>query len=248
MNHNEARLLIGADPHSVPPELAEHLASCPECSQFLHEMVSLDSNIRRALEQAPASVASTASAPSASVPSASATAGIVTPITSAAAAQRRKPAKRWSAWALAASVGLVSVLAVWALRPTDTLAHDVVTHVEFESKSWSSTEDPQPAEIDQTLAQAGVALNMSSDKVMYAHSCLFRGHVVPHLVVSTPQGPVTVMVLRYENVKHPMNFHEDGMTGVITPAPHGSIAVLMKGNENVDAVAQQVQQSVRWLP
>jgi hypothetical protein len=35
---------------------------------------------------------------------------------------------------------------------------------------------------------------------------------------------------------------------VISPAPHGSIAVLMKGSENVDAVAQQVQQSVRWLP
>ena len=45
-----------------------------------------------------------------------------------------------------------------------------------------------------------------------------------------------------------MDFHEDGMTGVITPAPHGSIAVLMKGHENIDAVAQQVEQSVRWLP
>jgi Protein of unknown function (DUF3379) len=243
MNHNEARLLIGADPHSVPPELAEHLASCPECSQFRQEMVGLDSNIRRALEQAPA-----IAAPSASPPAASAPAATVTAITSASTAQRRKPTKHWSAWALAASVGLVSVLAVWALRPTDTLARDVVTHVEFESKSWSSTENPPLAEIDQTLAQAGVALNMSSDKIMYAHSCLFRGHIVPHLVVSTPQGPVTVLILRYENVKHPMNFQEDGMTGVITPAPHGSIAVLMKGNEKVDAVAQQVQQSVRWLP
>jgi hypothetical protein len=67
-------------------------------------------------------------------------------------------------------------------------------------------------------------------------------------VVNTPQGPVTVLVLRYESVKHPMKFHEDGMTGVITPAPHGSIAVLMKGNENIDAVAKEVQQSVRWLP
>jgi hypothetical protein len=38
------------------------------------------------------------------------------------------------------------------------------------------------------------------------------------------------------------------MTGMITPAPHGSIAVLMKGDENIDAVAKEVQQSVRWLP
>jgi hypothetical protein len=233
MNHNEARLLIGADPHSVPPELAGHLASCPECSQFRSEMTALDANIRRALEEAPLSATPPAT---------------VTPITSAPAARRSKPISAWSRWALAASVAVISILAVWALRPTDTLAHDVIAHVEYESNSWSSKEDPPTAEINETMAQAGVALDMSSDKVMYAHSCLFRGHVVPHLVVSTPQGPVTVMVLRYESVKHPMNFHEDGMTGVITPAPHGSIAVLMKGNENIDAVAQQVRQSVRWLP
>ena len=237
MNHNEARLLIGADPHSVPPELAEHLASCPECSQFLREMVALDTNIRRALEQAPVS----AVAPSE-------TTATVVPITSARTARRGMSPSAWSRWALAASVAVISILAVWALRPTDSLARDVVAHVEFESKSWSSKEDPSPAEINETLARAGVALDMSSDKVMYAHSCPFRGHTVPHLVVSTPQGPVTVMVLRFENVKHPMSFHEDGMTGVITPAPHGSIAVLVKGNENVDAVAQQMQKSVRWLP
>jgi hypothetical protein len=249
MNHNEVRLLIGAEPHSVPPELAEHLAGCPECSQFLREMVALDTNIRRALEHAPLSAALATTAPAEETPAAAAAPiASVTPITSAPTARRNRSARSWSGWAAAASVVAISILTVWALRPNDTLAHDVVTHVEFESKSWSSLEAPQPADVKETLAQAGVELNMSSDKVMYAHSCMFRGHVVPHLVVSTPQGPVTVMVLRYESVKHPMNFHEDGMTGVIAPAPHGSIAVLMQGNENIDSVAQQVQQSVRWLP
>jgi hypothetical protein len=237
MNHNEARLLIGGDPHTVPPELAEHLAGCPECAQFQREMTALDNNIRRALEQAPLSAAS-----------AGATPATVTPITSAPTAQRRKRAGSWSGWALAASVAAISMIAVWTLRPNDSLAHDVVRHIQFESKSWSSNEQVTAADVNQTLAQAGVAIDMNSDKVMYAHSCLFRGHVVPHLVVSTPQGPVTVMVLPHESLKHRMSFHEDGMSGVITPAPHGSLAVIMQGNENIDAVAQQVQQSVRWLP
>jgi len=248
MNHNEVRLLIGAEPHSVPPELAEHLAGCPECSQFLREMLALDANIRRALEQAPSGAAAPCETPATAAAAATAPTASVTPITSAPVARRRKPTNTWSGWAVAASVVAISMLTVWALRPNDSLARDVVAHVEAESNSWSSKEDPPPAEIKETLAQAGVALDMSSDKVMYAHSCLFRGHVVPHLVVSTPQGTVTVMVLRYESVKHRMDFHEDGMTGVITPAPHGSIAVLMKGHENIDAVAQQVEQSVRWLP
>jgi hypothetical protein len=237
MNHNEARLLIGGDPHTVPPELAEHLAGCPECAQFQREMSALDNNIRRALERAPLSAAPTDATPA-----------TVTPITSAPAAQRRRRASSWSGWALAASVALISMIAVWTLRPNDSLAHDVVQHIQFESKSWASNEPVTAADVKETLAQAGVAIDMGSDKVMYAHSCLFRGHVVPHLVVSTPQGPVTVMVLPHESVKHRMSFHEDGMSGVITPAPHGSLAVIMQGSENIDAVAEQVQQSVRWLP
>ena len=145
-------------------------------------------------------------------------------------------------------MALVSVLGVWALRPNDSLAHDVVMHVQSESNSWTSDEHVSSADVKDTLAQAGVALDTSSDKVMYAHTCPFRGHVVPHLVVSTPKGRVTVIVLRYENVTRRTNFHEGGMTGVILPAPHGSMAVLMQGNESIDAVAQQVQQSVHWLP
>lgn len=227
MNHNEARLLIGSDPNSVPAELAEHVAGCPECAQFQREMIKLETDIRRALGPAAASV---------------------TPIDSARAARGPKPAKVWSGWALAASVAIASVLVIWALRPSDTLAHDLVTHVEYESGSWASKQPVPPAVVTETLAKAGVALDMSSDKVMYARSCLFRGHVVPHLVVSTPQGPVTVLVLPDEKVKNWTSFHEDGMTGVITPATHGSIAVLAQGSENIDAVARQVEQSVRWLP
>lgn len=237
MNHSEARLHIGADPQTVPPELAEHLAGCAECSQFQREMTALDVNIRRAMEQAPLEAAPAAAAPVVSIAAARAT---QTP--------RRKRTSAWSGWALAASVALVSVLGVWALRPNDSLAHDVVAHVQSESNSWTSDEHVTPGDVKDTLAQAGVAIDTNSDKVMYAHTCPFRGHVVPHLVVSTPQGRVTVIVLRYENVTRRTNFHEGGMTGVLLPAPHGSMAVLMQGSENIDAVAQQVQQSVHWLP
>lgn len=235
MNHNEARLLIGAEPESPPSaDLATHLASCAQCAQFQREMTALDANIRRALELAPVTVGS---APTASV----------TPIASARATRPVKPTNVWSGWALAASVAVLSVFVIWALRPSDTLAHDLVAHVEYESDSWLKKQPVSPNTVNDTLAKAGVALDMSSDKVMYARSCLFRGHLVPHLVVSTSKGPVTVLVLPQEKVAHRTQFHEDGMTGVITPAPHGSIAVLALGNENIDAVAQEVQESVRWL-
>jgi hypothetical protein len=236
MNHNEARLVIGAEPDSPPsPELAAHLASCAECAQFRREMVTLDANIRRALESGPVGAAA---APVASV----------TPINDARTPRKQKPTNVWSGWALAASVAVASVLVIWALRPSDTLAHDIVTHVEYESDSWSSKQPVSPDAVKNILAKAGVALDMSSDKVMYARTCQFRGHLVPHLVVHTPRGPVTVLVLPDEKVTGKTSFHEDGMTGVITPAPHGSIAVLALGTESVAAAAEEVQRSVRWLP
>ncbi len=34
MNCREAKLLIGADPDTLTPELDEHLRSCPDCRQF----------------------------------------------------------------------------------------------------------------------------------------------------------------------------------------------------------------------
>jgi len=236
MKHSEARLLIGADPGSTPPELAEHLRSCPECARFQGEMRTLDESIRRAFEQAPIT-AEAAPAPTAAV----------TSIRSARAAPERKPVTVWSGWALAASVAVLSVLAIWTLHPTESLARDLITHVGYEPNSWNGKQTVSPAASREILAKAGVALDMNSDDITYARTCLFRGHAVPHLVVKTPHGLVTVLILPDEKVKSRMSFHEDGMTGVVTPAPHGSIAVLTRGNENVDAIAQQVRGSVRWL-
>ncbi|HEY6921860.1 MAG TPA: DUF3379 family protein [Steroidobacteraceae bacterium] len=236
MNHNEARLLIGAEPHAAPaPELAEHLAICAECTQFQREMITLDSNIRRALEHGPVA------APPATVAS-------VTRISSARVTRQAKPPRAWSGWAWAASAALASVLVIWALRPGDSLARELVSHVEYESDSWSSDKPVPNTTVSEILAKAGVTLDMSSEKVMYARNCRFRGHVVPHLVVTTSRGPVTVLVLPHEKVSQRTSFHEDGMSGVIAPAPRGSIAILALGSESVDAVAREIQQAVHWLP
>jgi len=37
------------------------------------------------------------------------------------------------------------------------------------------------------------------------------------------------------------------MSGVIVPAPQGSIAVLTRGGADVNSVARQMQQDVHWV-
>ncbi len=168
---------------------------------------------------------------------------VVTPL------RRRRAAPPWSGWAMAASllVAFAATILVWGLRPSPALAHEVVAHVEGEPGSWGSREPVSGQRLEEILHAAGVELVMDSRRVVYAQSCEFRGHHVPHLVVSTSQGPVTVLVLRYESVTRRQSFHENGMSGVLVPAPHGSIAVLAQGDTNINEVALQMRKDVRWL-
>ena len=73
---------------------------------------------------------------------------------------------------------------------------------------------------------------------------------MPHLVVQTPSGPVTVMVLVHESVRKPMQFDDEGYRGTIVPVPgHGSIAVLMRdpaASGEVERIAARVDDSIVW--
>lgn len=220
MTCEEARLLIGADPSASSPALEEHLQGCAACSRFRDEMRGLDADIRGAMARSPDAVR-----------------------------VRRRPAP-WRQWALAASAVLATfvVLGVWLLRPSDSLAHEVVAHVEGEPNSWFAREQVSAQGIDHALRGAGVQLDINSDRIMYAQSCWFRGHYVPHLVVETARGPVTVMILRHESVSAPRKFREAGMTGMIVPVGRGSIAVLARGAIGVDDIAARMGQDVHWLP
>jgi hypothetical protein len=218
----DARLLIGADPDTAGQELEEHLRACDGCRAFREEMGRLNAAIRRALDEPPQM--------------------------RVARAVRAQPA--WREYALAAGVvlAMAATLAVWLLRPTDTLARDVVGHVKGEPESWLSTHNVSAASIEQALTSSGVGLDLASDKIVYAQSCWFRGHYVPHLVVETTHGPATVLILRHEQVKARDDFHEGGMTGVIVPAGDGSIAVVARGHGQVDDVAAELRGEVHGLP
>jgi len=223
MNCDEARLQIGGEPGASTPDLEDHLQGCPECARLRLEMRALDDRLRQALAQPPQLLRS------------------------------RRPSPVMRQWALAASV-LLAILAagaLWLLRPSATLAREVVAHVQHEPQSWLATQHIDTPGIAKALRGGGVELGITSDKIMYAQSCWFRGHYVPHLVIDTAHGPATVLVLRHEHVGSRVAFHEHGMSGVIVPAGAGSIAVLERGggdSGNLDEVAQQMQQDVHWLP
>lgn len=214
-----ARLHIGGEPHRLPADVEAHLSGCADCRRFRDETLSLDGRLRSALELPLESFRS--------------------PARLAAPAPRR--------WALAASVVLAMFVGagLWLLRPAPALAGEVAEHVQHEAFSWD-LRAPLPAEeLAAVLRQAGVEFDTSLP-VVYAMACSFHGRRVPHLVVQTPGGPLTVMLLPQERTSKRTEFAEGGFRGVLLPAGAGSVAILSRGAPVPGDVSGQITAGVRW--
>lgn len=227
MNCLDARRALGAGPGARTPELEAHLAECAGCAKYAAEMARLEATIKSALEVP--------------VPAAGAR---------PRAAAARAPRARW--YALAASVIGVAVLAatLWSVYPREALAAALVGHMPHEPGSRQRTDQPVPAAaLAYVLQRSGVALAPDVPLVSYAQSCWFRGWFVPHLVVQTPDGPMTVMVLRHERVARTQLVDEGGYRVVIVPVARGAVAVLTEGPvdaSRIQAVVARVAAAVSF--
>src|SRR5262249_12291053 len=127
------------------------------------------------------------------------------------------------------------------------LAQDVVAHVLEEPEATRSSDTRVAAAIlDHELRVQGMRLAQPMDDVSFLGICSFRGHHVPHLVVQTQGGPVTVIVLPDEKVKSTERFDEQQYHGILVPTPRGSMAVLAIDGMLVQQVADKVRASIAW--
>jgi hypothetical protein len=233
-----------ADPHDPDPHLREHRESCHDCTLYSERLLRFESRLERALRVGPVSE-ETASPPD-----------NVVPLHGRSRTALHSPAYRKRMVAMAASVLVAVVVAggLWLSAPGTSLAADVVTHMRGEPEAWRRTDVPVPdPKLDNVLRDSRLRLAASggAGMVSYASSCEFRGHRVPHLVLQTDAGPVTVMVLVHERSSKPMQFDEQGYRGVIVPVPgHGSLAVLTRGSatdiETIEHIAHRVLDSIIW--
>jgi hypothetical protein len=235
------RRALMADPHDPEPGLREHRESCRDCSLFTEGLLRFESRLDRALRL--------------DLPARTDTAAQVVPLRAGSRLRARRGLKGGKGWfAMAASVLLAVVVAgaLWLSAPGPSLAADVVTHMAGEPAAWRRTDVPVPsAELQEVLHDSHLRFGNGADLVSYAQSCKFRGHHVPHLVIQTESGPVTVMVLVHEHVPKTVRFGEQGYRGVIVPvAGHGGLAVLTRGPaadlETIERIAARVQGAIVW--
>jgi len=231
MKCSDVRFALAADPSGVGADVAAHLDACASCAAYAQDMLELDDKLRKAMQ---------VTAPEIALPG--------EPSRAASMPGRWFGARQF---ALAASVAAVAVLAglLWIGVPRQSLAKAVVDHMAHEPGAWVQQDALPPPAVAPILARSGVALREGMPDVSYANSCWFRGRHVPHLVVRTPGGPVTIMVLPHDAVAGRVSLDEEGYRGVIVPAERGAIAVLAQGSTevDVDAVASVALASIAYV-
>ncbi len=237
MDCERYRRSVLTDPRDPDPLLRAHLETCGACAQFTQRLLGFEGRLERAMRFPVAPVA----------PVRPAELDRSRRARAAGRAPRRDGRRRWLA--MAASVALAVVVAggLWLALPGQSLAGDVVEHMAEEPQAWTRTDVPVPPEkLAAVWRDTHVRLGGNAGLVSYANVCGFRKHNVPHLVVQTDQGPITVMVLVHERVARPTPFDEDGYRGVIVPNPgHGSLAVLEKGRAASAADLDEIARRVR---
>lgn len=244
MDHAQFRRALMADPRDPDPELRMHRESCHDCNAFAERLMRFESRLERAMRvDLPEDSAAGAAAGDADR---------VVPFLAKAPPRSAAYRRGWLAMAASVLVAVLVAGVLWVAAPGTSIAADVVSHMAGEPDAWARTDVPVPdKDLEEVLRNTHLRLATGSAMVSYASSCQFRGHHVPHLVIQTESGPVTVMVLVHERVSKPLQFDEQGYRGVIVPVPgHGSIAVLTQGPntdiKTVEGIAARVLDSIVW--
>lgn len=225
MKCQEFEAIVGADPNTSDANVLAHAEACTTCAAYLKEMQALDRLIRRALE---------------------------VPVDTRRTMQPRGAARRYAwlgRWQVAASLIASVMLAtsIWIATARDSLAEEITAHVERESFVLARHERLDPSVVGRVLHSSGISLRGTAADVTFAATCRLRGHEVPHLVVQTERGAITVLVLAHERpVDGPQRFEENDYSGVIVPAPRGVLAILGK-DAPIEEVAERLLKEVIWL-
>jgi hypothetical protein len=217
MNCIDLRREALAQPLRLGDEARQHMETCPACRAFVERQRELDARLYDALQ----------------VPAPD---GLAERILVAHGIRRRRTP--WI-WAIAAS--LVVAVAVATVAPAAlsgrALAGEAIAHVHEEPQALRLVSAHPPALLSSELATQGVRMARALGEVTYATLCPMAAGKAHHIVVATPSGPVTLLLLPADGTRRRRALVEsDGMTAITLPAARGSIAIVAKSREQALAV------------
>lgn len=218
MNCLEFRRTVLADPRRLEVEAASHAEHCPGCKEFLVQSLEAEGRLAGALRVA--------------VPD-----GLHARLLDRTAAARRP---RWLALAasLAAAVALALVLA-WPRN--DAMALAGIDFVVFEeAQAVADAKPTDPAVLARVAREMGVLLPEQLGEINYVCVYPFAAGSAHHLLVKTPLGKVTLLLIPDRPLASRAAAVARGLEAEVVPVKAGSVVIISDS-------ARSIQRTVTLL-
>lgn len=217
----EFRRRTYAEPRALSPAAEAHRAQCPACRALWDEVAGLEARLQDAVEVP--------------VPE-----GLAERVLLRYKLAPRQERRRW-----VAVVGGVLVLA--ALLRADgphykAPALAAIDHVlEEEPHELAIGRAGDPKSLAWALARSGLTLPQGGFQVRYLGRCPFRGGTAYHVLLATPFGKATLLLMPDRPLDSTMVAGEGGMSALAAPAPRGSYALVADSKANLLRIAALIQ-------
>ncbi len=204
MNCLEFRRAALADPQRFDQEANRHFEGCAQCREFHASAMDAEAQLAKALRVP--------------VP-----AGLRERLLATKALRRP-----WRWLALAAGVLIVAALAFLVGTPrNDPLALAGIDFVMYEEAQAIADAKPTDPEVLAGVARAmGVSLHEQLGEIRYVGTCPFAGSIAHHVLVKSPLGKVTLLLIPEKPLASRVAAAAHGLEAAIVPAPSGSVAII----------------------
>ncbi len=127
------------------------------------------------------------------------------------------------------------------------LAQQVITHIHDDTHALNVYMDVPKNSIDTMLASYGGKLSGPIGNVSFLGHCIVGGHTGIHIVLSTPKGLVTVMILPMQAINKPVALVDNDLKGIVYPSQKGSIAIVAKDKLSIKSTRNKINQNLNWI-
>ncbi len=238
MNCNDYKEALAADPNFN--DESGHVQSCADCQAYgqtySRDMLTLNENIAAAMQL---------DVPNLVMPDLP---DIDTENVVALSPRRSVSAPVW--FAIAASVVLAVFIGVRSddpQLPTVSLADQVLAHIDHEPEALVPTNVAiDDGTLVRVVPQNIATMNHDSGLITYAETCPVNGKEVPHLVIQGKRGPITILLMPDEKISENEVIEGKNVYGYLLQVGNGSIAIIGERDEELEAVKQNLINSVAW--
>lgn len=211
----EFRRIVLAEPRRPGAEATAHAATCAACQEFLRRALALEGKVEAALNIDPPAALSDRLL---------------------ANVRRGTGRRRWLA--LAASLLVAAALGFLLVAPrSDPLALAAIDFVVFDEAHAVAVASPQDMRVLAGVSRAmRVSLPEQLGKIHYVCVYPFAGGGAHHLLVQTPLGKVTLLLMPDRSLNARAVASARGLSAAIVPAVAGSIAIIGESSRSIGRV------------